>query len=584
MKNVAMSLEVRREVTMMRARCRTTGVAVVLCALLGSMGVDAAGTRSSLLDAVEHADVSTIRALLLKDPSEANQSEADGTTALHRAVLSDNVEVVDLLLRHGANVNAVNRYGVPPLDVACLDGNVAIVERLLKAGADATVTRPGGQTVLMTAARTGNPEIIKALLRSGVDVNAREAVRGQTALMFAASANEAAAIRALIEGGAEVGAVSRGVIAPDGIICDKCARFGGRPQSRVDKATALLFAVRRGHIEAVRALLEAGANPNDTLPARQSALIVAIANAKWETAAVLLDAGADPNAAAAGWTPLHQLVRTHRGLDTNRFPHPVATGTVSPLDLAKKLLAHGANVDAKMTRRIADEVRTEYGPGGTALGLAAKSTDHALMRLLLANGADPYAVNDLGTTVLMAATGTEMANPGEDTGEEEDAFEAVKIAVEAGVDVNAVNATGKTAIFAAITRGSIPMVQYLVDHGARLDVTSKWGWTPLLTAEFGEPYANTQLKSPEVAVVLRKLMKEKGVSTERPSDEELYDRIHKECGGGIDLRPAPPGGTFADRCHGRTPSYMDNFPPDVHVAPAPQAPPRTTVPQAEPKN
>lgn len=568
----------------MRARWRTTSGTVVLLALLGSGGVGAAGPRRSLPDAVKHADVSTIRALLLEDPGKANEPEADGTTALHWAVLGDNVEIVDLLLRHGANVQAVTRYGVPALHIACVNGNLAIVQRLLKAGADANTLLPGGQTVLMTAARTGNVDVIKALLIRGADVNAREELRGQTALMFAASANNVAALRALIEGGAEVGAVSRGLVASVDIQCDGCAGRRGvvtperqsvnRSGGRVDKATALLFAVRRGHTEAVRTLLQLGANPNDTVPSGQSALIIAIANAKWETAAVLLDAGADPNAAAAGWGPLHQLARTRRGLDVNRHPHPVSTGTLSGLALAKKLIERGADVNAKMRRRIADEIRNFFGPGVTPLAMAAKSTDHELMRLLLANGADPYAVNDNGTTVLMAATGTEMANPGEDTGEDADALEAVKIAVEAGIDVNAVNNTGKTAIYAAISRAYIPMVQYLLDHGARLDITSHWGWTPLLTAEFGETYAASQIKAPEVAILLRKVMKEKGLSTERPSDAELYERLHDPCGGAIDIRPAPPGGTLGDRCHGKFPRYTDAAPASVGVATAPQTQPK----------
>src|SRR5207237_3873757 len=125
-------------------------------------------------------------------------------------------------------------------------------------------------------------------------------------------------------------------------------------------ATPLLFAVRRGHMDAVKALLDLGANVNDTLTDKTSALVVATANAHWELAAYLLERGADPNADGQGWAPLHQLARTRRGLDVNRYPWPEVTGTISGLDLAKLLVEHGAEVNAKMTRKINDDVRNNF--------------------------------------------------------------------------------------------------------------------------------------------------------------------------------------------------------------------------------
>ncbi len=89
--------------------------------------------------------------------------------------------------------------------------------------------------------------------------------------------------------------------------------------------TALLFAVRAGSLEAVRALLDAGADVNDTLSDGESALVVATANAHWEVASFLLDRGADPNAAGAGWNALHQTVHSRRP-NLGYTPGPVPTG------------------------------------------------------------------------------------------------------------------------------------------------------------------------------------------------------------------------------------------------------------------
>src|SRR5262245_43160368 len=106
-----------------------------------------------------------------RKPPSASQNEADGTTPLHRAILSDDLSGAQRLLQSGANPNAANRYGITPLSLAAENGNAAIVELLLKAGADPKANLPGGQTLLMTAARTGNAAIVRTLLDGGADPN-----------------------------------------------------------------------------------------------------------------------------------------------------------------------------------------------------------------------------------------------------------------------------------------------------------------------------------------------------------------------------------------------------------------------------
>src|SRR5262249_6351600 len=261
---------------------------------------------------------------------DVNTPEADGTTALHWATRSDDLETVELLIKAGANVKATNRYGMTPLHQACANGSARIVEALLKAGADPNSALPEGETALMTAARTGNADTVKVLLEHGADVNPKEAWRGQTALMWAAAEGNSEVIRLLLARGADMHVRSNGGF------------------------TAFLFAIREGRIGAVRTFLELGADLNESLQVRRragaagsanapqldpgpNAFLLAAENAHYELAALLLEAGANPNAAPQGWTALHQVTWTRKpGLGDNNPAQP-GSGTMSSLEFVRSL-------------------------------------------------------------------------------------------------------------------------------------------------------------------------------------------------------------------------------------------------------
>ena len=523
---------------------RGCAVAVLVTASLG-----AAARQGALLDAVKAGDAATVR-VLTQRPGSARVADVDGTTALHWAVERGEGAIVDLLIKAGADVNAVNRFGVMPLAPASENGDAAMVQRLLKAGADPKATLAGGETLLMTAARTGDVETIKALLAAGLDVNAREKRRGQTALIWAASQGNAAAIRTLVEAGADITMRATGPASASRTGLSEGSGDGayGRSRYRPDASTPFLFAVRQGHMDAVKTLLELGASINDTLTNKTGALVLAIANAHWELAGFLIDKGADPNADGQGWAPLHQLARTRRGLDVNRFPWPEVTGTMSGLDLAKKLVKAGADVNRKAARKIADDVRNNFGPGATPFAMAAKASDLELLKVLHALGADPNIRNINETTPLMAAVGVEMFNPGEDTHDDNETIEVATYLLSLGAPINAKNKYGESALLASAARGPIPLVQLLLDHNASFDVKDLFGWTPLISSEWGKNYGGQQIKNPEMGEYIRKQMTERGLSTDRPSDNELYERMFGACGHGANVNPAPAGGTLADRC------------------------------------
>ena len=492
---------------------RSTRAGILALLALAVSTAARAATTPALVEAVRQADRSLVRTLLER-ASDVNAPAPDGSTALHWAVQQGDQDIALLLVQAGADVNVPNRYGVRPLTLAAINGSGRLVDLLLHAGADANIASPEGETVLMTAARTGNVEVLKLLISRGAEINRRDQSRGQTALMWAAGANNAGAVRVLLEVGADLGARTSTAPRAAGRRSESGNTFSSPPPTGF---TPLLFAVRAGGIEAVRVLLDAGANVNDTLSDGESALVVATANAHWALADFLLDRGADPNLAGAGWNALHQLVRERRPNIGFGTPGPIPTGTLDSIRVVEKMIAKGVDLNARMSRNgMKDGQRNRLNRlGATAFFLAAKNTDTEVMRVLARAGADARISAADHTTPLMVAAGIAIWNPGEDggslPGQEDEVLEAVKLCVELGNDVNATNDFGETALHGAAFRGVNAVAEYLVERGARLDAKDGRGWTPLAIAN-GLTYTDFFKQQVHTADLLKKLMQARGLS------------------------------------------------------------------------
>ena len=525
---------------------------LVLAGAVGAVRVDGAG-ESALIEAAKNGDRAAVQRLIGQrvDP---NLTATDGSTALHWAAHRDSVEVVAALLEAGANANTANRYGVTPLSLASTNGSVDVVIRLLAAGADPNAALPSGETVLMTAARTGRPEVVKALLAKGADPNARERTRSQTALMWAAADGNAAVIPVLLAGGAERDART-GDPAPAAAGAGSFSRAAGvSPGTSLRPTfTAFLFAVQRGQAEATRALLDAGASIEETLPDGTSALVLAIQNGHWELGGFLVDRGANVNAADQGFSALHQIIRIRR-TNIGFLPPPAGKGNLSSVDLVRALIAKGADINAVMRRDFRDGYRNRLNRiGATPFLLAAKNVDTEIMKLLLAAGADPKTPNADKTTSLMVAAGVDIWNPGEDGGSapgfEPEALDAVKMLVELGLDVNAANDRGETPLHGAAYRGANTIVEYLVSKGAKLDATSTQGWTPWTIAN-GVFYSLFFKEQRETANLLGTLMADRGMSTAGMADD---GRTCFDCGRNDRSRRDAEGNRIAQPAPGTTP-------------------------------
>ena len=497
---------------------RSRLIGVLCLSLSGVAWVEAgAGRDAPLIEAVKKFDLETVRALIGQSV-DVNQRASDGATALHWAVHRNDEPLVTLLLSGGADVSVSNRYGVRPISLAAENGDAMILRILLDAGADPNASLPEGETVLMTASRNGDAESIRTLLVRGADPNARDSFRGQTALMWAAARNNAAAVHALAELGADIHAKTERQFQTRADLADKTPWKAIVGDAKPTGYSAIMFAVRGGHRDAMRVLLEAGANVNETLSEGQSALVVAVANANWELANEMLDRGADPNLAGAGWNALHQVVRTRRHNNGQGFPAPIPSGRVDSIDVIKKMIAVGVDLNARMmVNGMRDLQRNRLNRlGATAFLLASKGTDTEAMQVLLDAGADPVLPNADGTTPLMVAAGLAIYNPGEDGGslrvQQDEVLEAVKMCVESGNDIHAVNYRGETALHGAAFRGVNTVVEYLVAEGADLDARDAGGYSPLAIAD-GFSYSDFYKEQKHTAKLLRALMAERGIPT-----------------------------------------------------------------------
>ncbi len=459
--------------------------------------------------------------------------EADGTTALHRAVYAGDVAEAARLLRAGADVSAVNRFGASAMQLASVVGDPEMLRVLLKAGADPDSPNAEGQTALMGVARTGNVAAAKLLLAHGAHLHARENWGGQTALMWAAAQSQPQMLKLLLSRGAKVN--ERAVVRD----WQRRVTAEGRPKDmNRGGLTPLLFAAREGCIPCMAVLLDAGADINLPDPDGMTPLISALLNVHWEAAQFLIGRGADVNQwDRYGQTPLYVAVDLNT-LPTGRRIELPSMDTVSGLQLIQLLLEKGANPNAqlKLRPKYRNIPNDRYMDplivwGTTPLLRAAKAGDVPVVTLLLAHGALANLANSQGVTPLMVAAGDgHIHDPTRGRlRTEEDALACYDLLRAAGADVDARTqraladadlkiwmAGNKTAAHAAASRGWNRVVRRLVADGAQLDVVDTNGLTAIDYA-LGRFPKDFNAKQPEQYPETVQLLRELGATRENPT-------------------------------------------------------------------
>jgi len=555
---------------------------------LGALALTAilqAAPSAPVADAAMAGNKDAVRALL-KQAADVNAAQGDGMTALHWAAMKDDADLVQTLLFAGANVRATTRIGsYTPLILAAKSGSSSAIAPLLKSGADANSATSNGTTALMLAAASGNTDAVKRLVDGGANVNAKEPVRGLTPAMFAAASNRAAVIALLAANGADLKATSK-VTDLSALSKDPAAlrditfgnpappgeppaggRSGPAPQAQggrggrgggtagVDRnyqlnelvaaqggLTPLLLAAREGHIDSVRALLDAGADVNQVSAGdKTSPLLIATINGHFDLAKLLLDKGADVQTAAENnATPLYAALNVEWAPKA-LYPQPRAqlNQKTTYLELMKALLDKGADPNVRLNKKVwysgySFDLSGVDETGATPFWRAAYASDVDAMQMLVAYGADPnirtkriagrpragdidrdvtdvsglppVPVGGPAVTPLQAAAGVGY---GEGFAANSHRFApggmlaAVKYLIEElHADVNAFDHEGNTALHHAAARGDVEMIQYLVSKGADVKAVTREGRT---TADMANGPVQRIQPWPEALALLEKL-------------------------------------------------------------------------------
>jgi uncharacterized protein len=507
------------------------------------------GAYTPLHLAAESGHAPLVEALLDAGADPKATTSGSGVTALHLAAKAPGGEgAVRALIARGAPVNAREASsGQTALMFAAGYGRAAAVRELLAHGADPAVT---------TA-------VVDVLQRIVIDREASQFLRQAIAELAEAGDGGARAeptpeeIRAAILAQREFLRTNTTVEDFDpASLANQATDYPGGPRfmrppfwetlvGRTGGMTALLHAAREGHKEAARALLDGGADVDQTSGDGTSPLLMATLNGQLDLAMLLIERGADPNVAAStdGASPLFAVLQTQWAPKSN-YPQPRAQDDqrTEYLDVLRALLEAGADPDLRLNTHL---WYWEYGlnkmgmdlTGATPFWRATFAQDIEAMRLLVAFGADP-SLPTRWPAVGMRERRQQDGRQQEDSGlpwipegtpnahpihaaagggwlglgafsvrsVPDNFLPAVKYLVEElGADVNHVDSWGYAPIHYAAVRGDDELIEYLVSRGADVAVVSRLGQSPADMARGGRAGFFSRTPFPQTAELLQRL-------------------------------------------------------------------------------
>lgn len=257
--------------------------------------------ETALMIAAGAGNIETVRHLVLNGADVNVAEPRRGQTALMWAAAEGHADVVSALLEIGANAKAVSKSGFNALAFAVAKNDAASARLLLAAGLDPNFTLPSGNKILMMAMAYGHTEAASVLLEGGADIRATDR-GGNTPLHVAAQAGNLVIVKQLLEKGADPNVRS----APS---TTQVGRGGGGGRAVAGGSlTPLMVAARANHLDVMKALVAAGADPKLRADNGTTTLMYA-AGAKLATVKYAYEI--DPNVDVvnqSGQTPIHASV------------------------------------------------------------------------------------------------------------------------------------------------------------------------------------------------------------------------------------------------------------------------------------
>ena len=398
--------------------------------------------QSDLGVAITYNKIGTMKALIAAG-ADVNQPSAEGgSTPLHYAAGATRLDAVKLLLKSGAKVDAKNKIGKTPLMYAL---------------------HPWGSDIF--SKDTPRWAVIEVLLQAGADVNARDEV-GLTPLHMAMPGmdprNSARIAELLLEYGADVNALDEFGKTPLDRAGADDSSFARLLKSKGGKSANLYAVIQSGDIDKLKESLKLLPDINQMPKGPWTLLMSAAGGGKTEAVKLLLDRGANVNDSAEQGTALHSAAMAGHA------------------DIIELLLDHGANVNAKMKRGVtplhlaaigsktaASRVLIERGAdvqamsqsdytlsvieGRNPLGYAASAGNKELVALLLDKGASPDVGSVNGETPLMIAA-------------DRNHVEVAQLLLDRGANVNLRDRHGRSALGYALDH---TMKELLQKHGGK---------------------------------------------------------------------------------------------------------------------
>jgi len=507
-------------------------------------------------------DVEMAKILLYAGANVKATTRIGGYTPLLIASRDGDAPMIETLLASGADANSATTNGTTALMLASAAGHVDAVKALLAKNANINAKESvKGETPIAFAAAFGRADVIRELAARGADVNLRTKVQDLSA--FAKEEQERLIAERQQQGGgtrgrgepaetketkdtkpaadaskAAVEGKDAKPVAATGQTTEAQRGRGGRgrgvdPTKQVPGLerqynytelvgywgglSPLHLAARQGHVDAVKALVDAGADLNQpTSGDHVTPMLIATINGQFDLAKQLLDRGADPNLAQDnGVTPLYATLNVQWAAKA-LYPQPRAyeQQKTSYLQFMEALLQKGANPNARLTKKVwysqydFDQSGVDE-TGATPFWRAAYSSDIDAMKLLVKWGADPaiptirtpgrvrtgdavreaedvsgvppVPVGGPGVPALLAAAG---AGYGEGLAANHHRYApsgmlaAVKYMIEElHLDPNVRDHEGNNAIHDAAARGDVEMIKYLVSKGVDVKVVNREGKT-----------------------------------------------------------------------------------------------------------